>query len=362
MAKGISVFLGMDYSLENNLDYMCRAKNSGFNRIFTSLHIPEANYEQIISDFSALLDLAKQLQMEVIADISPNAYIYLGVNPDDLGKFKQLGLHGIRLDYGFKPEKIAEYSQNDVGLLIELNASTMTADFIEQIMTNGANPHNLSACHNYYPRQNTGIGETSLSRKNKLFHQYNIPVSAFVALPDSRRAPLYEGLPTLEFTRHFAPAVASQILLQLGVDHVYIGDAIATNDELNSISNLNIDVINLELASYSPEYNELFNAIHTNRPDSAEDVVRSQESRLILLENSYISRKVTPHDCVERKIGAITIDNQNYLRYSGELQIMRQDLPADSRVNVIGQLTDESCYLLKFIGDNQQFRFTRPKQ
>lgn len=76
MARGISIFLGMDYSLSDNLEYIKNAYQAGFRQIFTSLHIPEADYAQIISQFEQVLNLAKQLEMRVIADISPNAYAY----------------------------------------------------------------------------------------------------------------------------------------------------------------------------------------------------------------------------------------------------------------------------------------------
>ena len=356
MARGISLFLGMDYSLADNLEYIKNAHQAGFRQIFTSLHIPEADYAQIISQFEQVLNLAKQLEMRVIADISPNAYGYLGIAANDLGAFKRLGLSGIRLDYGFKPEQIAEYSNNSAGLLIELNASTATADFITQIMA-AANPANLSACHNYYPRKNTGIGVDALLRKNALFKHYNIPVSAFIALTDAKRGPLYEGLPTLEFTREMSPRIAGQILLQLGIDNLCIGDACASEEILAQIGQLETTVIELELAKFSsnPCYAELLGT-HTNRPDAAEDVVRSQESRLMLLENSYVSRKINPECCTLRPRGSVCVDNLHYLRYSGELQICKCDLPADQRVNLVGELTADSCYLLDYIGDNQQFK------
>ncbi|SES97042.1 protein of unknown function [Natronincola peptidivorans] len=40
---GISVYTGMDYSIEENLNYMRMAEGYGIKTVFTSLHIPEAN-------------------------------------------------------------------------------------------------------------------------------------------------------------------------------------------------------------------------------------------------------------------------------------------------------------------------------
>ncbi|HRG62495.1 MAG TPA: MupG family TIM beta-alpha barrel fold protein [Burkholderiales bacterium] len=358
MAKGISVFLGLDWSLEDNLEYLTQAAQAGFNRVFTSLHIPEANYSQLIAEFKQILDLATQLNMTVIADISPNAYQYLQVEAHDLAAFKKIGLAGIRLDYGFAPELIASYTNNDVGLLIELNASTMSAEFMQQIMNVGANAKNISACHNYYPRQNTGISLESLQRKNQIFHHHDVPVSGFIGMKTGRRGPLYEGLPTLEFTRSLTPQVSAQILLAAGIDHVFIGDAQADLPILQRIGKLTPDIIELDVANYlsNPVYSELFQQIHTNRPDAAADVIRSQESRLMLLENNVIRRDVLAENCVVRNKGSITIDNIAYGRYSGELQICKRDLAADERVNVIGRVSEDSLHLLDYIGDNQRFK------
>ena len=44
---------------------------------------------------------------------------------------------------------------------------------------------------------------------------------------------------------------------------------------------------------------------------------------------------------MERVAGSITIDNEKYLRYSGEIQVVREGLKADERVNVIGRVQPE---------------------
>ena len=40
------------------------------------------------------------------------------------------------------------------------------------------------------------------------------------------------------------------------------------------------------------------------------------------------------------------MDNDGYGRYRGEVQITLCDLPADERVNVVGQVVEEDCLLL----------------
>ena len=49
------------------------------------------------------------------------------------------------------------------------------------------------------------------------------------------------------------------------------------------------------------------------------------------------------------------MDNRNYGRYSGELMLIREDLPADGRVNVIGAVPENAWLLLDRIGRGTKF-------
>ena len=57
-----------------------------------------------------------------------------------------------------------------------------------------------------------------------------------------------------------------------------------------------------------------------------------------------------------RRAGAVTIDNQDYLRYMGEMQVVRSPLPADSRVNVVAHIIPEEVFLLDYIRPGDAFR------
>jgi hypothetical protein len=54
------------------------------------------------------------------------------------------------------------------------------------------------------------------------------------------------------------------------------------------------------------------------------------------------------------------MDNKKYLRYSGEIQILKQDFKADERVNVIGKILDHT--LLDLISPGMKVKFTRGEQ
>ena len=62
-----------------------------------------------------------------------------------------------------------------------------------------------------------------------------------------------------------------------------------------------------------------------------------------------IKNKIQPENCVERKKGSICISNSKYLRYEGEVEIARQDLPRDERVNAIGHVDLEDLKYLPYI-------------
>ena len=54
-----------------------------------------------------------------------------------------------------------------------------------------------------------------------------------------------------------------------------------------------------------------------------------------------------------------TMDNDGYGRYSGEVQLVRSDLPADSRVNVVGQVETPWLLLADCVRRGEQFVLTR---
>ncbi len=59
----------------------------------------------------------------------------------------------------------------------------------------------------------------------------------------------------------------------------------------------------------------------------------------------------------KRSKGIITSDNEQYLRYEGELEIAKKDLPEDKRVNIVGKVADFDLPLLDIIGSNQMILF-----
>jgi hypothetical protein len=92
--------------------------------------------------------------------------------------------------------------------------------------------------------------------------------------------------------------------------------------------------------------------VHHDRPDSSEYVIRSQESRRYASQG----KSFPPKPCPEREKGSVSVGNQNYLRYSGEMEIARTDLPPEKRVNIVGQVCPEDVPYLPYITDGMGFR------
>lgn len=338
---GISVYTGMGDSLEKNLSYIEMAHGYGVKTVFTSLHIPEAN-ENVYLETEKILSKTKELGMQGIADISKGF-----VDKFDL---KAYNIYALRLDFGFSIEEVVSYTKK-YPFKIQINGSTVSRAYLQELKRMGANFENIEVGHNYYPRRETGISYDLLLERNRVFKEYDLRIMAFIPSRGGKRGPIFEGLPTLECHRDINPIVAAQHLLQADVDLVVIGDAFALEEEIKKLSEINKTIFTLpyKAININEAESKVLAGIHTNRMDPGEHVIRSQEAR---------SKKTLPiinKNSLERKKYSVTIDNEGYLRYEGELQITRKDLLADKRVNVVGDAT-EAALLIDLIKPGDAFR------
>ncbi|MBP2026930.1 hypothetical protein J2Z35_000722 [Acetoanaerobium pronyense] len=339
---GISIYTGMDYSLEDNLKYLENAKKYGIDTVFTSLHIPEAQ-ERLYEETKEILKKTKELDMKIIADISKGFMEKIEI--------KDYNIHSLRLDFGFSIEEITDLTKNKE-FKIQINASTIDEAYLKELIEKGADLENIEVGHNYYPRKDTGISYTLLKERNSVFKKYGFSIMAFVSSLNERRGPIYEGLPTLESTREIRPLLSAQYLLNAGVDIVIIGDAFASDKEINDMTKIKKDIwtIPLKAENITKEEMDVLSGVHTNRMDPGEFTIRSQEARL--KKTSSIKKRNTG----ERLKYFLTIDNEGYLRYERELQIVMKNLPSDDRINIIGDLS-ESSLLINQIKPGDKFEF-----
>ncbi|AFS70390.1 DUF871 domain-containing protein [Exiguobacterium antarcticum] len=344
--KGIAVYLSEPLT-EETIDSIRKMRTIGFTSIFTSLHIPEDDPSLYTERLRALGGLARQLEMELVADIAPTSLAALGKTWDDAGTLSEWGVTGLRVDYGVTPKQVADLSRQ---LMVALNASTVTAEELNAMKAEGLILENVEAWHNYYPRPETGLDRNWFNDKNAWLHGQGICVQAFIPGDGQLRGPLHATLPTLEDHRGQSP-FACYLELEASVDRILIGDPSLSENSIRQFAAYQEGVIVLRATGQGD--NPLLKSVHTNRMDPARDVIRSVESRAYGRPGNGLLEPATLSD---RPVGSITIDNLRYGRYAGELQITKRDLTADERVNVIGRVIEADRALVKQIGPGGRFR------
>ena len=343
---GFSIYLNRDLTADD-YNYLLAMRNAGLTTIFTSLHIPEDDPKIVVRRLTELTKWCKNLETAVIADVSESGMARLGLSLENEEQIESLGLTGLRIDDGVSPATISKLSQK---MPIALNASTVNEDDLTALREHGANFENLQAWHNFYPRPETGLDSNWLKEKNDWLHHMNLETMAFVAGDAVLRGPIHAGLPTLEKQRGENPLAAMLELKRLACDHVFIGDASLSPQMIDSFKNYTKkQIITLRIDENLPE---LFNSEWHNRPDVARDVVRLTEGR-----SRQIFDVAPQGNPGTRSKGTITCDNKLYLRYQGELQITKRDLPADEKVNVLGHVVADDLPLLNQIGARQSIIF-----
>ena len=213
---------------------------------------------------------------------------------------------------------------------------------------------NIDALHNFYPRAGTGISIEYMEKQNKLLSKRGIKVSSFIQSNNRKRGPIKEGLPTLENHRNLDVRIAANELFALGNETVFIGDSLPSIQELKELSLLKQDEIMLDIEVMVKDdiINRLLKETYTPRVDQARDAIRAVESRYNL--NGDI---IIPMNTIDSEIGYITIDNIEYGRYMGELQILKVNKKRDYRINVVAKVSENSLHLLRYIDEGKKFSF-----
>ncbi|MDK7492010.1 MupG family TIM beta-alpha barrel fold protein [Bacillus paranthracis] len=348
---GVSIYLAKE-RVKKQEEWLKVAKENGFSSIFTSLHIPEddpGTHKELIQ---ILGKQALENDMELMVDVSPKSLHHLGMTYENVEDLLDWGITGLRMDYGIAPKEIARVSHK---MKVALNASTITDSFWKELIIENIKVENVEAWHNFYPRPETGLAKSFLQKQNEYLHACGIKTMAFIPGDGEKRGPLYEGLPTLEKHRNMRPLEAYLELVQhCGVDKVLIGDISGSVESVQEIASASRGIIPLRYKSFitDKEVLKMVEQVHTNRLDPARDVIRSVESRE---ENKVI---LQPMNAIVRKKGSITIDNELYGRYAGEMQVAIHDLPADEKVNVVGMVVEEDISLLPYIGAGKMFQIS----
>ncbi|WP_026692505.1 DUF871 domain-containing protein [Peribacillus kribbensis] len=353
---GVSVYLGY-FSEGEQEAYLRRMMEAGFTSIFTSLHIPEDDASLYAGLLRTLGSQAKNLGLELMADLSPRSFEPLGLNHENINEISKWGVTGIRADYGIGAEEIARLSQS---MKIALNASTLTRESFQELKRFGLNIKHTEAWHNFYPRPETGLERRDFILHNKWLSECGMTVAAFAPGDGDFRGPLFKGLPTLEDHRGASPFTSAlDLLLECYVDKAVIGDPSICKESIRKFQQYQEGVIEISIEAspgLTKEEEGLIGLEHKNRMDSARDVIRSEPARMHAMENGLT---IAPGPVHDRMKGSVTLDNSLYGRYQGELQIVKRNLPADPKVNVVGNIVEKDLGLLTYLYPGKAFKFYR---
>lgn len=337
---GYSIYTGLeDYPLEKNLEYLKLGKKYGLEFIFSSAHIPEAT--QAITELQTVINEADKLGMKLIVDVSKPM----------MDKFTMPEkLYSLRLDYGFTKEDVVELSKT-CKCKIELNASTLSKEYIDTLVEMGLNTSNVRTSFNFYPKLYTGHDIRFVEEKIKLFKSYGFTVLAFIPSHYGFRPPMYEGLPSVESHRTMSTHLAIEELKALGVDEIAFGDAYVSEEELKTLSEHSCDELIINFNQH-PEMPELFKDHLVGTFG-----IRSDYNDLMIRCTSKRGKVDVPSfNTTERNVYDVTIDNDGFARYKGEINIITKPLPMDPRVNVIGNV-ELSDVIVESLKRGRKFKF-----
>ena len=318
--------------------------------VFLSLHISEEFNDSFCQRAEEACHALAEMGYRIIADVSTKTVAQFGCR--DLTELaKKLQLWALRIDYGFSRAEIEAMAEK---MPIVLNASTITVEDARAIAAKGGC---VMAMHNFYPRPETGLDEDYLLETTKALQQAGLKVLAFIPGDIHKRGPVFEGLPTLEAHRNILPSAAFVDLARnYGIEEIFVGDPGLSETEQERILRFCREGILSVPCEIDEKWQHLYDQVFTCRMDSPKRLVRFQESRIYSCQGATTEA----YNCVERTAGSLTIDNIRYGRYSGEIMLVRSDLPADNRVNVIGHVPENALILLNLIQRGGKFTLVRP--
>lgn len=354
---GLSVYPDF-YDFEVIRKQMVLAKELGYTRVFTSIQLGNLGFENAVEglndDFIKLFKLCRELGIKNHVDLNAEVFAQVGAKLDDLKPLVDLNIDVIRLDGGFVDEEIAQLTNNPYGLIIEDNAShpDVMWDRVSLIKTKG-NIANYRACHNFYPRNETGLDFDDAVMSAEIFDELEIGCGAFITSQSSPRDlnPSGQGIPTVEDHRFLPAEIAFSELRNTGVfDMILFGDGLPSEADLRAVSEAaNKDYVELEawLDKDLPEdqHKLLVETILWSRPDQPKLLLRATQTRKKVA--------VPVNRCLARPRLSITLDNVLSNRYEAEVQIMLEDLNPSEVANVVGQVKPTCQRLLNQVKYSQ---------
>ena len=324
--------------------------NGSKHMIFTSFHIQEEFDKEYVDNARRMMKWLKEKGFKVIADVSKKTVKQFGY-VDLISFAKEMGVDILRIDYGYTPKEISELSSQ---IELMFNASTFDNETVSLLKGKST-----IACHNYYPRPETGLSVATFLSYNKYLIENGFKVMSFISSNTELRGPIFEGLPTLEKHRNGNPYISAlDLFVNYNIKYVTVGDLMISNHELIMIQRFIDDGIISIPVKMNEAFSDWNNKPLTIRVDSGVYAFRIIESREY---SCHSGTHIEPGKTIVRKRGVITVDNERYNRYEGEVQLVHTDLPSDDRVNVIGHILMEYLDILNIVQNGCKIMFVPVK-
>ncbi len=351
MGLGVSVYPER-VDVDAIVQYLGRAGTLGYSRVFSCLLSAEGGRAHVVERFSPVARAAHEASMALTLDVSPVVFERLGISPDDLSFFCDLGANAIRLDEAFTPREVAALTHNPYGLAVELNASTADGT-VAAVCACEPDRSRLSACHNFYPQRYTGLSASFMEQESRAAKELGLGVAAFVSSgqPDACGPwPLKEGLPTVEAHRNAPIDLQARHLFATGVvDDVLVSNCFASDDELRSLAALDPATVALGVVpakgAEAPLFNALLGSSLRVRGDSSPYLLRDSDQRARLAPLG-----IAPHNTWGLVPGDVAVVNDRGGRYAGELQVVLKAMDNDGTKNVVANVVEEERFLLGYLG------------
>lgn len=336
MKIGFSIYLNSGF--EKNRDIIIKAKRHGGEFVFTSLNIQEEKIDKE-KELEKLVSLCLEKNLKLIVDINEN--------------YKNLKTYNdiyYRIDDGYTLDEIINFSKDNK---VVLNSSVLNEKDLEYMKSKNVNFKNILSLHNFYPKKYTGISIEFLKNQNKKYSKYGILNMAFVP-GNEKRGPVFEGLPTVEDHREKRILTSALELYSNYTDVVLVGDIDLSDKNWKELEYLSKGVIPISI-----EKKVLINKIFEDRRDSSNYVIRNMvEDRKEF--KKYLFENINKQDLItnkEIKRGDVLISNEDYKRYSGELEIAIKDLGLDNKRDILTKVINQDLELLDYISKFKRFTF-----
>ncbi len=382
---GVSVYPDLS-PIEDIEAYLHLASKYGCTRVFSSMFSVEGTNEEILEYFRKFIETAHACGMKVSLDVNPAFLTKLGVTPEDVSLFHEIGCDIIRLDMCYGKEKDLQMINNPYGIQIQLNASMGIADELQYLKDHGVTGERLLLGHNFYPQRYTALKWNTFLKTNEQLFPFGYSIDAFVASHAEKTHGVWDardGLPTVEMMRDLPIDLQVRLLEAAGIQNILIGNAYASEDEFKAIQEVLAEPRKIEDSPIwenikgfgalfgmgaerklkvipDPDITEterymLFDFFpQVDYGDSSEWIWRSRSGRMNNKDRIIPQRSF---DCEYFEPGDVLIVNDTYKHYSGEVQIARLPVKNDGQRNRIGKLAENEMKLLELIKDGDFVRF-----